>query len=286
MNRFISFPINHYSLLIVSVVLAGCFALLFSPSISEAASLEISPSAQTGFEKAVAKADSATADRLNRKRQEYSALLQRLSDSRSQSQNLHADALKLSTAVRQASASIDSEAIRAQESRVAKAKSVYEPMYAGYTALNKRIRAAAGSSKEAAKALRMQADTMQAAVQLARQSLRLQQEQLKKLKSERTAKITAIRKTLSGMDSLNDAQRVRKSSARIPEAALKDALKDFSAAARKGESALMERSLSAMVDGGRRLLKQWEEIVEQERRYLSIAEQARSQLAGFGVKIS
>ncbi|SDS63620.1 hypothetical protein SAMN05444162_1909 [Paenibacillaceae bacterium GAS479] len=284
MTRFV---FVRFSLLARLPILALSAAILLSvllpPAPAAAASLEISPSAQAGFEKTTAKADSATAARLNSSRQNYASQLQGLSAYRQQAQELHSGAVKLAASVRQASGSIDRDAIRNQENRVAKVKSVYEPMYAGYTALNKRIRSA--GSKESAKALRMQADTIQAAVQLARQSVRLQQEKLQKLTRERSVKIAAIRKTLSGLEAVSDELRVRKSTARIPESALRDALKDFSSAARKGDAVLMERSLGSMLASSNQLLKQWDAIVELERRYAAIAEQARSQLAGYGVII-
>lgn len=266
----------------LSVPLLLLLLLVLPAAPAAASSIEISPSAQAAFEKTAAKASPEAAKRMNDRRRQYAAQLQELEAARKQAQDAHAAAAKLATAVRQAATAIDDEAIRVQQARIAKAKSVYEPLYAGYTALGQRSRSA--GSKEMAKALRLQADLMKSGVQLARQAVRLQEDQLKELRRARSAKIAVVRKTLADLEPLNDTLRVRKASARIPEAALRDAIKDFSAAARKGDAALVERALGSMLGSGSQLLAQWRAIVELERQYSGIAEQARRQLAGYGVK--
>ncbi|QJC50486.1 hypothetical protein HGI30_02025 [Paenibacillus albicereus] len=218
---------------------------------------------------------------MNDRMRQYASQLQELAAVRKQAQDAHAAAAKLATAVRQAAAAIDDEAIRAQQARVAKAKGVYEPLYAGYTALGQRSRNA--GSKETAKALRLQADLMKSGVQLARQAVRLQEEQLAELRRARSAKIADVRRILAGLEPVNDTLRVRKAAARIPESALRDALRDFSAAARKSDAALVDRALGSMLGSGSQLLAQWRAIAELERQYSGIAEQARRRLAGYGV---
>ncbi|MGU3472096.1 hypothetical protein ACLBWT_13235 [Paenibacillus sp. D51F] len=269
-----------------AAALVAALMLLAAPSPAAAASLAVSSAAKSAFERTAAAAAAPAAARLNAHYGAYVSLTAQLEEVSLRAAELHLRNGQDAAAIRKSIPSIDTDRVAKQEAAVKKARSAYEPLYAAYTAMNHQASAASKyGSKELAKLARMQADTMKAAVQLARQQIRIQEDQLKAVRAERTRKMNAARKTLGGMDEFSLAIRSRQSAAKVPESAAAAALKDFGAAARKSDAAVVEKSLEMMNGYAKQLLAHKQAIVDLELRSASVAADVKKQLAAQGIQV-
>jgi hypothetical protein len=260
--------------------------LLSAPSPAAAASLAVSPAAKAAFDRTAAAAASTAASKLNAQYRDYVSLTSQLEERSLRAAEVHLRNGQDASAIRKAITAVDTDPVAKQEAAVQKARSAYEPLYTAYTALTHQASAASKyGSKELAMLIRMQADTLKAAVQLARQQIRIQEDKLKAVRAERTRKINALRKTLSGMDEVTLSIRSRQSAAKVPESAAAAALKDFAAAARKNDASVVAKSLEAMTSYGKQLLAHKQAIVDLELHSAAVAAQVKGQLAALGVKV-
>ena len=270
-----------------AVLLLAIMLLVSVPSPAAAASLEISSTAKAAFDKITSASSSVAAARLNGLFRDYVAMNVQLEEKTRYANELHLRSSQGAALIRKAVTSIDSDRVSRQEAAVKRARSVYEPLYTAYTAVTQQASAASKyGNKEMAKLLRLQADTMKAGVQLARQQIRIQEEQLKAVRADRSRKIDAVRKTLGGLDAVSLSIRSRQQAIRIPESAVADALKDFSTFARKGEAVGVEQSLNSMLAYSKQLMNHVQALVELELSSSRVVEQAKNQLSGYGVPVS
>ncbi|MFC3749385.1 hypothetical protein [Paenibacillus sp. GCM10012306] len=245
-----------------------------------APAIEFTPSVKAAFDLTTATTEGAVKNKLNGLYGELSVLKLQDDNRESNIRSLHYNNEQSLTAIRQQIKEIDLTAVTRLEGETAKLKQRYQPLFDQYTALNNRIDLAKKlKDKDLNAILRTQADAMKITVQIARQDIRNKETQLRAAKDARSKKTTAVRKTLSGIDSPQSTIKAQKSVVSALNKRLTADWSDFKAAIRKQNASLTSQSLSSMASQYRQLAEAKQKIIESEQKVAAVIATAKTQLA-------
>ncbi|OMF69643.1 hypothetical protein [Paenibacillus glucanolyticus] len=174
---------------------------------------------------------------------------------------------------------IDKDHIHKLEEQLQAAKTKYQPLFNGYTALNKQIAAAKKlKDKSLSKLLQSQADGMKILVSLGRQDIRNKQAALTAAKKEKTSKAAKIRSILSEMDPYKSKIKGDKSAISNPSKLMATEWKNFKAAVKAKESARTTDTLSRLLTLSGQILTKKKSIYQYEQKIETIITRANAQL--------
>ncbi|MFD0616013.1 hypothetical protein ACFQZR_00970 [Paenibacillus sp. GCM10027629] len=183
-----------------------------APAAAQAASYSIPVSTQSLLNKTNEAADKTQSARLSSLQGDLAALLKSEDQWNERILSLHTQNEETLPSLRQQIQQIGLSERSRLEQLVTQTKAKYQPLFQSYTTLNDRIQAArALKNKELNALLRIQADSMKAAVQLARADIRAKEEVLRAWKSKTAETVKKVRSTLKDMDPIKVQIRAEKS---------------------------------------------------------------------------
>jgi len=239
---------------LLPALLALALLLALSPSPASASTYGLTSSNKTALDKLIAASDQTTARKLE---QQYKDVLARQSEEAgwdTRIRELHyaneERIAKLRTAIRQ----IGDSKIRQLEQQVQQTKARYKPLLDTQTVLNRQIAAAKPlKDKELNKALKVQADQLRWAVQLARDDIRAREQALKQAKAEKTKTTKKLRDMLAGVDPIKVQIRSAKSTISALKKQAASGWQEANQAIRKRDASGASRSLASLVTITRQL---------------------------------
>ncbi|ULO07295.1 hypothetical protein H1230_30990 [Paenibacillus sp. 19GGS1-52] len=265
----------------ITMVLLSILLMLISSVgvLASSSSIELTPSIKAAFDLTAASAESSVRVKLNGLYSDLSMLKVQYDSREEQIRMLHYNNEQALIVVRQHIKEIDSSKVNGLEATVSTTKQRYQPLFDQYSALSRRITIAKSLKDKTLNAvLSAQGDAMKILVQLAREDIRGKQAQLKVAKDARTKKITAARKTLSGIESPQTSIKSQKSIVTSLNKRLSADWSDFKAAIRKQSPTLTSQSLSSLLSGYRQISASKQKIIELEQRVTVIISTTSKQI--------
>ncbi|BBH22912.1 hypothetical protein Back11_42570 [Paenibacillus baekrokdamisoli] len=251
---------------IITVMLALVIAIA-APTALSAASMEISASLKTAWDKMIEKADSTTKVKLNVLYNDFTTLQQQEQSIDEQIKTNHYANEQAELALRKQIKLIDAAKIQQLEKDVTAIRERYKPLFASYAALNQQITAARLlKDKDLNALLRSQADLMKIAVQLARQEIKTKEAALKAAKAQVAQKTKVIRAALAEADPLQIEIRAQKSAISATKKRASASWTSFTQAVRKAEASTTLGSFSSVVSDYRMINTQKQNVLTLEKR--------------------
>jgi hypothetical protein len=269
--------------LTVQYAAAALIALLLFASFSTAAfaaSYELSATAKKSFDR-MSEAAGSLRTRLTGQYAEWLELQERIRKSESDHKTMrqrNAESLK---AVRERIKRIDENKIAPLARAVSETKEHYKPLLDRYTQINKQIEAARPlKNKELNAMLRLQAESLKVAVQLARQDIKAKEAALKKAKDAAKAKQNQVNETLKAIREHEEASKTAKSAAAEIKKSLDADWKTFTPLVKEGTAEAVADKLAAMLTKLERMARHKAAMLEAEKSIAAIIDKANKQLSG------
>ncbi|WP_409342137.1 hypothetical protein [Paenibacillus sp. MBLB4367] len=261
---------------LIGIALLSSVAL--TPLTAFAASYELSPTMKTAFDK-MAAADGKLSDKLPNQYAEMVELQKQALDLDASIKSLHDGNEEAAAAVRKQLKLIDADKLDKLKKDVEQTKARYKPAMDTYTAMNKQIAAARPlKNKDLNAMLRMQADSLKVAVQLARQDIKLKEASLKKAKDSAASAQKKITDSLKGIDPLEDKIKAERAAASSVKKQADATWKAFTPLVKAGSAKPSSDSLSALGSQFRQIVNHKQTIVSLERKIGDILSNAKAQL--------
>lgn len=267
---------------IVWVLLFACFVWGLAPAATHAAAIELTAPVKADFDKTVAAAGVSDAAKLKQAYPSLQALLAEDLQLEGQIKALHYGNEEALGSVRKAIRDIDAAKLDKLGKEVAQLKAKYEPLFDDYTALNKQIAVAKKlGSKTLNAALKLQADAMKVATQLAHETIRAKEATLKAAKAAAAAKIKAARTTLGETDAIKTQIKALKSAASLPRKSQSPVWTDFKYAIKKQDARSAGNALSTLVGLGKQVSEKQRQTLDAEKKIAAVIAKTKAQI---GVK--
>ncbi|OPA76188.1 hypothetical protein BVG16_18445 [Paenibacillus selenitireducens] len=254
--------------------------MLAVPNAAWAGSYTLSVSAQSSLDKTIAAADKAQADRI---KDFYRTLLANLSQEdqwNTQILTLHTkNEEALSQLCKQIQQIGASERTRL-ELQVTQTKEKYKPLFASYTALNQRIQAVKPlKSKELNALLQIQADSMKAALQMARLDIQTKERALKTFKTKTADTIKRIRGILADIEPIKVQIRAEKTMISSVKKQISMASKNLTDAMKKNDATRTGDALSSLSSIIREITVHQQKTYTLEQKIANVLTKAKSQFS-------
>ena len=266
------------------------FLLLFAvsvwsaaPAAMQAAAIELTAPVKADFDKTVKAADAGSAAKL---KQLYPALQASLNEDlqlKAQIKTQHYANEQALLALRKEIRAIDGAKLDKLKAEVAQMKAKYKPLFDEYTALNKQIAIVRKlKSKLLNDALRIQADAMKVATQLARDKIRAKEAELKNAKAAAAAKIKAARDMLGETDKLKVKIKSLNSAAALPRKSQSAVWTDFKYAIKKSETRSSLNALDTLASLAKQVADKQREVLDAEKKIATVIAKTKTQIAAAG----
>ncbi|MFC5528707.1 hypothetical protein [Cohnella yongneupensis] len=267
---------------IIVALLLALSAWSSVPATTEAAAIELTLPIKSDFDKTVAAADVGTGVKLKQLYPSLQSLLNEDIQLEAQIKALHYDNEEALISLRKTIRDIDSAKLDKLENEVKQIKAKYKPLFDDYTALNKQIAAArALKSKLLNEALRIQANAMKMATQLARDNIRAKEAALKTAKEAAAAKIKAARTTLGETDTIKVQIQAMKSAAALPRKSQSPVWTNFKYAIKKNETRSASDALETLVSLSKQIVEKQRQTLDAEKKIAGVIAKTKTQI---GVK--
>ncbi|MBO9597222.1 MAG: hypothetical protein J7559_05305 [Cohnella sp.] len=267
----------------VLLLLFGVSVWSAVPAAMQAAAVELSAPIKADFDKTVAAADAGMAAKL---KQLYPALQASLNEDLQLMAQIKAQRYaneQALLALRKEIRVIDGAKLDKLKAEVAQMKAKYKPLFDEYTALNKQIAVIRKlKSKLLNDALRIQADAMKVATQLARDNIRAKEAELKNAKAAASAKIKAARDTLGETDTLKVKIKSLNGAAALPRKSQSPVWTDFKYAIKKSETRSALNALETLTSLAKQVADKQREVLAAEKKIAAVIAKTKTQIASAG----
>jgi hypothetical protein len=249
------------------------------PGAAAAAALELTPTAKTAYDKMLAAADPALNRVISGLYSEHLELQKQAADRENRIKSLHTGNEETLAVLRKQIKQIDADKLKQLDMQVKQARERYKPLFALYTSLNQQIAAAKPlKNKELNALLRMQADSIKDAVQLARADIRIKEAALKTAKESAASTIKRIRGTLDEIDPVKVRIKAEKSSVSRVQKSISPVWKGFTQAVKKGDAKGTQNMLETVVALSRQIIVVKQRIHTLEFKISEIINKAKAQI--------
>jgi len=266
-------------------IIAICTALtlltaVMAPVAADAASYTISVSTQSALNKTSAAADKTQSARIASLQGELTTLLQSEDQWNARILSLHTKNEETLPGLRKQIQQIGLAERSRLEQLVTQTKAKYQPLFRTYTTLNDRIQAAkALKNKELNALLRIQADSMKTAVQLARAEIRTKEEALRAWKSKTAETVKKARNTLKDMVPIKVQIRAEKSVLSSLKKQIPTASRNLTDAVKATDAKRTIDALSSLSTIIRDITAHQQKIHTHEQKISDVLSRAKSQIA-------
>ncbi|QYR21471.1 hypothetical protein KZ483_28070 [Paenibacillus sp. sptzw28] len=249
------------------------------PAAAAAAALELTPTAKSAYDKMLAAADPALSGQIRSLYNEHLDLQRQAAERDNRIQSLHKVNEETLTALRKQIKLIDTDKLNRLDQQAKQARERYKPLFALYTSLNQQIAAAKPlKNKELNAVLRMQADSVQSAIQLARADIRLKEAALKTAKESAAKTIKLIRGTLAEIDPVKARIKAEKSSVSSIQKSVSPVWKGFTQAVKKNDVKGACNMLASVVSQSRQIVVLKQRVHTLESKISEIINKAKAQI--------
>lgn len=254
-----------------------------APVATQAAAIELTAPVKADFDKTVKAADAGSAAKL---KQLYPVLQASLNEDlqlKTQIKSQHYANEQALIALRKEIRVIDGAKLDKLKAEVTQMKAKYKPLFDEYTALNKQIAIVRKlKSKLLNDALRIQADAMKVATQLAREKIRAKEIELKNAKAAAAAKIKAARETLGETDTLKVKIKSLNSAAALPRKSQSAVWTDFKYAIKKSETRSALNALDTLASLAKQVADKQRDVLDAEKKIAAVIAKTKTQIAAAG----
>ncbi len=263
----------------IATLLVTCMLATAAPTAASAASIEIPASVKPALDKTTASADRTLAGQI---RTMYNELLVLQAQDQSWDEKIKAISYKNEEALlvlRKQIKQIDADKLSKLEIQVKQTRERYKPLFALYDSLNQQTAIAKSlGNKDLYALLRMKADGMKAAVQLARLDMRTKESSLKTAKDSAAKTMKKIRETLADIDPIKVQIKAERSAANMSKKRLSSAWAIFKQTVKKGDAKGTLNSLADSVAHLRQIVLHKQKIHALEKKISDILLKAKGQI--------
>lgn len=247
---------------------------------ASAASLEITSSVQSAWDKTIIKADSTMTAKLHVLYKDFAAVQEQEQKADEEVKAIHYTNEQDELALRKQIKLIDAAKLQQLKKDLDAIHERYKPLLDSYAALNKRIEAAKLlKDKNLNALLRSEADVMKIAVQLARQQIHTKEDALRIAKAQAAQKTKLVRASLAEADPLQIEIRVQKSAISTSKKRASSSWNSFTQAVRQAEVSATYESFSSVVSNYRMIITQKQNVLALEKRVNNKIARAKEQLS-------
>jgi len=264
------------------IVLCTTLSLMtaaMAPVAADAASYTIPVSTQSLLTKTNAAADKTQSARITSLQGDLTTLLKSEDQWNERILSLHTKNGETLPALRKQIQQIGLAERNRLEQLVAQTKAKYQPLFQSYSALNDRIQAVkALKNKELNALLRIQADSMKAAVQLARADIRSKEASLRDWKNKTAETAKKVRNTLTDMDPIKVQIRAEKSILSSLKKQIPTASRNLTDAAKATDAKRTIDALTSLTAIIRDITAHQQKIYAHEQKINDVISRAQSQI--------
>lgn len=263
----------------VLAMLVALVCLVVTPTVMNAATVELTASIKSAFDKTVESADGKTAPVMTSM---YNALRIYQEEDRNweaKIKAIHYQNAETLIAVSKQIRAVDADKLSKLTAEVQQTKDRYKPMFSLYTSLNKQISAArSAKNKNLSALLRAQADGMKLPLQLARQDIQAKEAALKVAKDATAKTVKTLRAKLAEIDPVKVQINAQRSAASLPRKGLSPVWTNFKYAIRKGDAKRAFDSLETLVYLSRQIVVQQQKIHALETKITGIIAKVKAEI--------
>ncbi|PYI57230.1 hypothetical protein [Paenibacillus flagellatus] len=260
---------------------AALLAIATASPVASAASYELSATAKAAFDKMAANAGGTLQQKLTAQYGELLSLQRQERSLEEAVKTLQKSNDEALSDVRARIKQIDAAKLEKLKQEADRTKERYKPLLEQYTALNKRLEAArAMKSKELSALLRLQADAMKPAVQLAKLDIQAKDNALQTAKRSVSDKQKAIRGTLAGIEPLEAKIRAERDAESAQKKQAAADWKSFPPHVKQADARAAANTLEALVARYRQMVDRKEAIRGLETQISSVIAKAKEQIPG------
>lgn len=253
--------------------------ILASPNAAWAGSYTMSATAQSALNKAIAAADKSQAERITELHRTLLTNLSQEDQWNTQILTLHTKNEEMLPQLRKQIQQIGASERTRLELQVTQTKEKYKPLFASYTALNQRIQAVKPlKNKELNALLRIQADGMKAAIQLARLDIQTKENALKTFKAKTADTVKKIRGTLTDIEPIKVQIRAEKTIISSLKKQISMASKNLNDATKKFDAQRTGDALSSLGSIIRDISAHQQKTYTYEQKINDVLMKAKSQI--------
>lgn len=254
-----------------SMLLALLAFLLLVPGAASAASVSLSQTAKAALDKHIASAPATTKDKLSAESASLQSYQRQEASLDDQYSTLHSNNAKALDTLNKRIKLIDAEKLNRMANELNATRADYEPLFALYTTINKRVAdARKWKLKELSSILSRQAEALKPAVQLARADIRIQQEALAAAKAAAAKKIKTLKTSLTAIDPQHAQTRVALASVSGTKKSIPGVVKTLNACVKSGSYGGSLQSLTTLAALSKNIVDQKSRVIGHENRITAI----------------
>jgi hypothetical protein len=254
--------------------------LLSAPTAGWSAYLELSSAAKKAMDAKAQQAGPAVMERIGRLYTNFLASQKEALQLDTEIKTWKAANAKMESTLRQDIRNADTANLQRLELQLKRTKQQHQPLFDRYTLVNRQVAAARKlQNKNLNSLLRMQAEIMKAAVQLARADIRSKEHALRIRKTEVNRKREQYRAMADNVVPLKAKAKKLKQSNAAANKRLPPLWKQLNGRIRKGDAAAVEASLDELLVLSRQLVGNRREMLRTEEQVASMLRRLQQRLA-------
>jgi hypothetical protein len=256
------------------------FMLTFTaPNLAFAASIEITTAVQASLAKTTAAADRNKAAQITRLFNDFIALNDQNGNNEKQIKYLHDSNQQTQLLLHKQIKKIDADKIYRLDAQVKQARTLYKPLLATYTSINKQISLARIiRNKTLISFLTSKADAVRPATQLAREDIKMKEANLADARKSSAKTVRTIRSTLDEIDPIKVKIKSETSSSSASKKALSSLWKTFKKSVNKVNPSGAADALSGSISLYREIMDRQQKIINLEKKVNDLIAKAKEQI--------